>query len=381
MVSISLRGVTKRFDKLVAVNNVSLEIAKGEFFTLLGPSGCGKTTLLRCVAGFAEINGGGIFFDDHRMDKIPTHKRGVGMVFQNYAVFPHLTVKNNVAYGLKARKISGSAMEERIASALDMVKLGGLEHRLPNQLSGGQLQRVAIARVLAIQPEVLLMDEPLSNLDAKLRVEMRGDIRMLQQELGITTIYVTHDQEEALSISDRIAVMEAGKVRQLGKPWEIYTQPQGPFVAGFIGTTNLLTATVREEKKGALVVGCRGIATSDQKEDDAQAAECPDLAFGIPVDSGFKPGDEIKVAIRPEAIEIGRRAVMPETGAWPVEGVIRRVEYLGYSVKYELELAKGFNFLVTSYRAEPSEIREIDQPVKGYYLLDRVRVYKSGGVA
>ncbi|MBI5967221.1 MAG: ABC transporter ATP-binding protein, partial [Deltaproteobacteria bacterium] len=217
MVGISIRGVTKRFGDLVAVDNVSLEIEKGEFFTLLGPSGCGKTTLLRCVAGFVDIQQGQIFFGDRRIDTIPTHRRGVGMVFQNYAVFPHLSVQDNVKYGLKARKVPAADQVKRVKKVLSMVHMEGLEDRLPNQLSGGQLQRVAIARVLAIEPEVLLMDEPLSNLDAKLRVETRGEIRALQQNLGITTIYVTHDQEEALSISDRIAVMNHGVICQVAK--------------------------------------------------------------------------------------------------------------------------------------------------------------------
>jgi iron(III) transport system ATP-binding protein len=207
MPGISIRHVTKRFGDLVAANNITLEIEKGEFFTLLGPSGCGKTTLLRCIAGFLDHEQGQVLFGDRRVDRIPTHKRGVGMVFQNYAVFPHLSVQDNVKYGLKARKVSTREQVDRARQALALVRLEGLEDRLPNQLSGGQLQRVAIARALVIEPEVLLMDEPLSNLDAKLRVEMRGEIRLLQQKMGITTIYVTHDQEEALSISDRIAVM------------------------------------------------------------------------------------------------------------------------------------------------------------------------------
>ncbi len=226
--SIRIVGVSKRFGSLEAVKNVSLEINTGEFFTLLGPSGCGKTTLLRSIAGFNQPEAGEIYFGERRIDRMSAHKRGIGMVFQNYAVFPHLTVRDNVAYGLKARKVPGQEIGPRVEKALQMVRLGGMESRLPNQLSGGQLQRVAIARALVIEPQVLLMDEPLSNLDAKLRVEMRGEIRELQRQMKITTVYVTHDQEEALSISDRIAVMNLGVVEQVGKPWEVYSTPTQP---------------------------------------------------------------------------------------------------------------------------------------------------------
>ena len=219
--SIRVVKVSKRFGNLEAVKNVSLEISTGEFFTLLGPSGCGKTTLLRSIAGFNQPEAGEIYFGDKRIDRMAAHKRGIGMVFQNYAVFPHLTVHDNVAYGLKARRVSAVEIEPRVERALQMVRLEGMGTRLPNQLSGGQLQRVAIARALVIEPQVLLMDEPLSNLDAKLRVEMRGEIRELQRQMKITTLYVTHDQEEALSISDRIAVLNLGVVEQVGRPWEI----------------------------------------------------------------------------------------------------------------------------------------------------------------
>ena len=221
MPGISIRNVSKRFGDLVAANNINLEIEKGEFFTLLGPSGCGKTTLLRCIAGFLDPEEGQIHFDERRVDGIPTHKRGVGMVFQNYAVFPHLSVQDNIKYGLKARKVSAREQKDRARQAISLVQLEGLEDRLPNQLSGGQLQRVAIARALVIEPEVLLMDEPLSNLDAKLRVEMRGEIRMLQQKMGITTLYVTHDQREAMNTGDNILIINEGKIEAAGSKEEI----------------------------------------------------------------------------------------------------------------------------------------------------------------
>src|SRR6202142_1611883 len=222
MTAIAIEGVEKRYGSLAAVAGVSLAIRDGEFFTLLGPSGCGKTTLLRMVAGFADLDAGAIRFGERRIDTLPPHRRNTGMVFQNYAIFPNLTVAGNVAYGLKARGTEAGAIGERVGRALKLVHLDGYDQRWPHQLSGGQLQRVAIARALVIEPEVLLLDEPLSNLHAKLRVEMRGEIRQLQQQLGITAIYVTHDQEEALAISDRIAVMRAGVLEQIDRPDAIY---------------------------------------------------------------------------------------------------------------------------------------------------------------
>ena len=218
MSKIAIEGVSRSFGSVAAVRDISLPIEDGEFFTLLGPSGCGKTTLLRMIAGFTELDAGEIRIGDKRIDTLPPHRRNIGMVFQNYAIFPNLTVAGNVAYGLKARKVAGAEIAERVADALALVRLQGYGERWPHQLSGGQLQRVAIARALVIRPEVLLLDEPLSNLDARLRVDMRGEIRDLQQRLKITTVYVTHDQEEALAVSDRIAVMQAGRIEQLGGP-------------------------------------------------------------------------------------------------------------------------------------------------------------------
>src|SRR4051812_28834768 len=244
MTAIRIAGVSRTFGALAAVDDIALDIANGEFFTLLGPSGCGKTTLLRMVAGFCDLDRGAIHFGDRRIDTLPPHRRNAGMVFQNYAIFPNLSVADNVAYGLRARGVVRKDIAARVARALALVHLDAYGERWPHQLSGGQLQRVAIARCLVIEPAVLLLDEPLSNLDAKLRVEMRAEIRQLQQQLKITAIYVTHDQEEALAMSDRIAVMRAGKLEQVATPQEIYRAPATPFVAEFMGTTNLLTGTV-----------------------------------------------------------------------------------------------------------------------------------------
>ena len=230
------------------IPDLSAKIKNGEFFTLLGPSGCGKTTLLRMIAGFNSIEGGTIAFDTNVINDIPAHKRNIGMVFQSYAVFPHLTVRKNVEYGLKIRKLPASEIKTRVDKVLDAVKIAEYQDRLPERLSGGQQQRVALARAIVIHPQVLLMDEPLSNLDAKLRIEMRSAIREVQKQIGITTVYVTHDQEEALAVSDRIAVMKDGHIQQIGTPQEIYARPYNAFVSTFIGHSNLFYGTI---KKGA----------------------------------------------------------------------------------------------------------------------------------
>jgi iron(III) transport system ATP-binding protein len=240
MTSIRMDHIVKGFPGVKALDDVSLSIEPGEFFTLLGPSGCGKTTLLRTLAGFYRQDGGRVFFGDQCIDLVPPHRRDTGMVFQNYAVFPHMTVAQNVAFGLGNRGIRGEQARRRVEKALAMARLSGYEQRTPDQLSGGQQQRVGLARAMVIEPRVLLMDEPLSNLDAKLRIEMRTEIRDIQRQLGTTTVYVTHDQEEALVISDRIAVMKSGVVQQVGKPWEVYKNPSNTFVASFVGNTNFI---------------------------------------------------------------------------------------------------------------------------------------------
>jgi len=359
MAGISLRDVSKSFGDLVAVNNVTLDINKGEFFTLLGPSGCGKTTLLRCIAGFAEPEQGQIFFDEHRVDGIPIHKREVGMVFQNYAVFPHLSVLDNVKYGLKARKVSVHEQSDRARKALALVQLQGLGHRLPNELSGGQLQRVAIARALVIEPEVFLLDEPLSNLDAKLRIEMRGEIRALQQKMGITTIYVTHDQEEALSISDRIAVINHGIIHQIGKPWEVYTQPADSFVAGFIGATNMLQGEMAESTG------------------DIPIARCGELKLGLSQSYKTDPGTPLQIAIRPEVISIADKEETVPKGHWPVEGRIARIEYLGNMIKYLVGFSEDLKLSVTSYNTDPSKIRDVGEQVTIFYPVDRAWAFQK----
>jgi len=264
-----------------------VEIADGELFTLLGPSGCGKTTLLRLIAGFYAPDGGEIWFGERRVDGPRPYERNIGMVFQNYALWPHMTVRANIVYGLKLRRLGGREIERRFAEVLAKVNLAGLEDRYPGQLSGGQQQRVALARALVLNPDILLLDEPLSNLDAKIRVQVRAEIRKLQKELGITTVYVTHDQEEALSLSDRVAVMRDGRMLQLAAPKALYERPANRFVADFVGTNNLITGVCREMAAGFVV---------------AETALGP---LRCTPTGRVGPGDTCVLAVRPENVALG----------------------------------------------------------------------------
>src|SRR6266576_6230132 len=249
-----IQNLTKRFGATTALKDVSLEIASQELFFLLGPSGCGKTTLLRLIAGFYQPDGGDLVFGDKSMAGVPPHRRNTGMVFQNYALWPHLTVAENVVYGLEVRSLGAAEKKERLAEALSIVQMEKFANHMPNQLSGGQQQRVALARALVIQPDLLLLDEPLSNLDAKLRLEMREEIRRIHAQTRITTIYVTHDQKKALSLADRMAVMRDGAIEQIGDPRSVYREPANRFVADFIGETNWLSAQVQEGQADELLL-------------------------------------------------------------------------------------------------------------------------------
>ncbi len=312
---IAIRGVTKRFGTAAAVDQVSLEIADGELFTLLGPSGCGKTTLLRLVAGFYRPDAGAVVFGDRVVNDIPPHARNIGMVFQNYALWPHMTVFQNVAYGLKLRGLGRAALASRVADGLGKVNLVGFESRYPGQLSGGQQQRVALARALVLNPDILLLDEPLSNLDAKIRVQVRAEIRKLQRELGITTVYVTHDQEEALSLSDRVAVMRDGRVLQLGVPRELYERPRTRFVADFVGTNNVIPGTVKGQDGETLFV-------------DTALGPLRARAMG-----GVTPGQPCVLAIRPENVTVGGAV----TDGNRVVGRVALASYLGNTLRYDIE--------------------------------------------
>ena len=286
-VAIHIDNVIKRYGNLTIIPGLTEEVHNGEFFTLLGPSGCGKTTLLRMIAGFNSIEGGEIRFNDQCINDLPAHRRNIGMVFQSYAIFPHLTVRENVEYGLKLRKIPRDEMKKKTDRILDVVQITEYQGRLPERLSGGQQQRVALARAIVIHPSVLLMDEPLSNLDAKLRIEMRSAIREVQKQVGITTIYVTHDQEEALSISDRIAVMKKGEIQQTARPHTIYTRPYNLFVATFIGHSNLFRGRITRTGSGAAVVFTDGWTLPMQ----GLSSEAAD-------------GQEVIIAVRPEEFSI-----------------------------------------------------------------------------
>jgi len=288
-----IENITIKFDDVVAVDNVSLIVKPGEFFTLLGPSGCGKTTLLRTIAGFCNQNKGHIYFNDRLVDSQPAHHRDTGMVFQNYAVFPHLTVWQNVEYGLKARRVPKKEMSDRVKEALRLVDLTGYENRKPSQLSGGQQQRVVVARAAVVRPQILLMDEPLANLDAKLRVRLREELRELQQKLGITTIYVTHDQDEALSISDRIAVMLKGKVKQIGYPMEIYRFPVTKNVAEFVGEGTFFNGIIIKINDKQITVELK-----DGTNLVVNLISGFDISVGQSVGLGFRPQDA-KIIVDP----------------------------------------------------------------------------------
>jgi ABC-type Fe3+/spermidine/putrescine transport system ATPase subunit len=311
VVALTVQGVQKRFaDGPPVLNGLDLEVADGEFFTLLGPSGCGKTTLLRCIAGFLQPDAGSIAMDGQRIDPVPAHRRDIGMVFQDYAIFPHLTVAENVAFGLKARRLDRDEIGRRVPEALRMVRLEALAGRLPAELSGGQQQRVGLARAMVIRPKLLLMDEPLSNLDAKLRLELRDDIRDIQRRLGITTIYVTHDQEEAMAVSDRICVMNAGRIEQVATPFELYHRPATRFVAGFVGAMNFLSGQVAE---AMLTVG---------------PARC--RAEGA-------PSGAVEVAIRPQEVVLGQAT---EPGL-RLSAILRKVTFLGHEIHCVLDSEAG----------------------------------------
>jgi iron(III) transport system ATP-binding protein len=319
-----LDRVTKRYGDHLAVRQVNLHVQAGEFFTFLGPSGCGKTTLLRMIAGFVRPDEGGVYLDGQLMNPVPPWRRGVGMVFQNYALWPHMSVFDNVAFGLRERRMPRKDIARRVAEALKRVDLSGAEKRRPSQLSGGQQQRVALARTLVIEPGVLLLDEPLSNLDAKLRAEMRLELLKLQRDLGLTTIYVTHDQEEALAVSTRIAVMRGGQVLQEGKPREIYEQPKDQFVASFVGQANLFSGRVAE--------------CNEYLKIDAGGVMIRARVSGAATER--KIGETVSLTIRPEAIELHKSGTN-DGRLNHIDGQVVASAYRGLLIEYEIQTAGG----------------------------------------
>ena len=325
IVSVKFESVSKVLGRSRAVNHLTLDIGAGELFFLLGPSGCGKTTALRLVAGFYRPDEGRILFNEKDQSHVAPHKRNTGMVFQNYALWPHMDVSSNVAYGLKMRRVSESEKKQRVRRALEIVHMQDYADRMPNQLSGGQQQRVALARALVIEPDVVLLDEPLSNLDAKLRIEMRTQIKDIHRNIGRTMIYVTHDQAEALSMADRIAVMRRGRLVQVGTPRELYTRPESAFVAEFIGGTNLLRGTLEEMGDFLTVRTQAGLVRAKNGVD------------------GLAPGAPVFCSVRPESLHL-RPAAESTAAAQPASvnelpAEVRSITYLGDNEQYSLHLA------------------------------------------
>ena len=359
-VKISINHALKKYGDFVAIPDLSLEINPGEFFTLLGPSGCGKTTLLRMIAGFNSIEGGDFYFGEKRINDLDPAKRNIGMVFQNYAIFPHLTVRKNVAFGLQNRKLSKEEINERTEKFMGLMKIDQYADRLPEKLSGGQQQRVALARALAIEPDVLLMDEPLSNLDAKLRVEMRTVIKEIQNRLGITTVYVTHDQEEAMAISDRIAVMSQGVIQQIGTPKTLYQRPVNSFVATFIGRSNILPATIKVKGGDTFVSFPEGY---DVKMDNLVNA---------------KDGDKVKVSVRPEELYIS--GVGPKNGENYLSGKVLYSTFLGLNTHYIVELSDGMRTEIIQ-ESQIDDIIKNGTEIKLSLKAEKINVFTEDGLS
>lgn len=349
MSRISVKNVLKKYGENIVIPDLSVEIKEGELFTLLGPSGCGKTTLLRMIAGFNSIEGGDIYFNDTRINDVDPSKRNIGMVFQNYAIFPHLSVRDNVAFGLKNRKTEKEKLREETDKYLNLMQIMQYAQRMPNQLSGGQQQRIALARALVITPDVLLMDEPLSNLDAKLRLEMRTVIRHTQKSVGITTVYVTHDQEEAMAISDKIAVMKDGVIQHIGSPKDIYQRPKNVFVATFIGRTNIVPAKIAD---GILAFA------------DGYRAEIPALKR--------RKAQDVLCSIRPEEFIISKE------GTEGIRGTVKEFTYLGLNTHYSIETDQGETVEIVEESSIGEELKE-GQQVLLKVKREKINVFDSAG--
>ena len=331
---LEVRGVWKTFGDAVAVESVSFDVADGEFLFLIGPSGCGKTTTLRMIGGYLEPTRGDIYIRGRRMNDVPLEKRNIGMVFQSYALFPHMTVAENVAFGLRMRGVPKRERAERIANVLDLVELSEFADRYPVQLSGGQRQRVAIARVVVYEPDILLLDEPLANLDRRLRDSMRVELKKLQEKVGITTVYVTHDQEEALSMADRIAVMEGGHLLQLGTPSEVYNSPKSPFVATFLGNTSSYQATVSSVD-----------GTFTDLEIDGG------LTVRVVNGGDLEPGENCLVSVRPERVALFKASPPEDQNVF--RGQIDFLSYLGAGVEYIIRI-DGTDVTIRAHEALPA---------------------------
>ena len=354
-VAISIKNAVKKYGDNTIIPKLSLSIKEGEFFTLLGPSGCGKTTLLRMIAGFNCIEGGDFFFNDKRINDLDPSKRNIGMVFQNYAIFPHYTVKQNVEFGLKNKKIPAGERKERTERFLKLMQIEGLADRKPERMSGGQQQRVALARALVIEPDVLLMDEPLSNLDAKLRVEMRSAIRRTQNKIGITTVYVTHDQEEAMAISDRIAVMKGGVLQQIGTPKNIYQRPANLFVSTFIGRSNILDGHLEiSDGKAYLIFGKNAKVLLKN------------------VNEKYLKNQPVKISVRPEELLLcnAREGV--------IKAKITESIFLGLNTHYTVELEDGYSAEIIQ-ESTITNILEVGEEISLNINTEKINVFTEDG--
>ena len=346
--NIELRNVTKRFGTVTAVDAISLQIRGGEFFSLLGPSGCGKTTTLRLIAGFEQPTFGEIYLDSQAMGNTPAHRRNVNTVFQNYALFPHLSVEENIAFGLKMKRIAKHERERRVHDMLDLVKLTGYGKRRPSELSGGQQQRVAVARALVNHPAILLLDEPLAALDLKLRKQMQLELKSLQRTLGITFVYVTHDQGEALSLSDRIAVMQDGKVLQVGTPSELYEYPNCHFVADFIGHSNFFCGVIVESKGNQVSIRLSDILT-------------PLIAQ---TNERLQPITQVTLAVRPERISLS--LTEPVEGLNQLRGTVEEIMYLGTLLQYTVAISKDLHVIVHQLSFGSQSVQRYERGVQVY---------------
>ncbi|MEG0329418.1 MAG: ABC transporter ATP-binding protein [Anaerorhabdus sp.] len=352
MSEIKIKNAVKKYGDNTVISDLSVDIKDGELFTLLGPSGCGKTTLLRMIAGFNSIEGGDFYFNETRINDMEPSKRNIGMVFQNYAIFPHLSVRQNVEFGLKQRKLDKVQIKDSTDKFLKLMQIDQYQDRMPDNLSGGQQQRVALARALVIQPDVLLMDEPLSNLDAKLRLEMREAIRAIQKEVGITTVYVTHDQEEAMAISDEIAVMKDGVIQHLGKPRDIYHRPANIFVATFIGRTNIMEATLCNDGKDHRLNFKNGYEVNF----DALAQ---------------LPTQNVLVSIRPEEFTMSRSGK-------GLKAIVENSVFLGLNIHYHLKLEDGTHVEVVEVSSLETLIEDNSEVVLSINV-DKINIFNEDG--
>ncbi|MBJ6360052.1 ABC transporter ATP-binding protein [Paenibacillus sp. GCM10012307] len=354
-VAISFNNIVKKYGEATVIPELSLTIKEGEFFTLLGPSGCGKTTLLRMIAGFNSIEGGEMTFNGRAMNQVAPGKRNIGMVFQSYAIFPHLNVSENIAFGLQTRKLVKQEIAKQVDEILKVVQIEQYRDRMPKNLSGGQQQRVALARAIVIKPDVLLMDEPLSNLDAQLRVDMRNAIKQIQREVGITTVYVTHDQEEAMAVSDRIAVMKGGVIQHVGTPREIYQRPANLFVATFVGRTNIIEAVIARNERGeaSVVIG-------DSYQESIPSLNRIQEAIGA-----------VKLSVRPEEFVLSP----DQTG---LKGTVVNSMFLGLNTHLTVKLSHGQEVEVIT-QSELDDVIETGERIYLKILAEKINVFDASG--